>query len=144
MFVQQISVFVENKPGRMTKIAGILADKHVNLQAMSIADTSDFGILRLIVNRPQEAFEALKEAGLIVRMTDVIAVPLTHSPGSLAEVMKVLDANGIGIEYMYAFTAQVSTEALAILCTDEPERTLEALKKGNIEVLPREVVYGIA
>ncbi len=142
MFVQQISVFVENKPGRMAKIAGVLAENHINLQAMSIADTADFGILRLIVNRPKEAESALKAAGFILRVTDVIAVPLTHSPGSLAQVMNVLEEHNIGIEYMYAFTAQVGPEAVAILRTDEPEKTLMALQKGNIEVLSREVVYG--
>ncbi len=142
MFVQQISVFVENKPGRMAKVAGCLAEKNVNLQAMSIADTTDFGILRFIVNRPEEAAAALKAAGFAVRVTDVIAVPLTHSPGSLARVMHVLDTAGIGVEYMYAFTAKTSAEAIAILCTEDPEKTLDALEKGGIEVLSREVVYG--
>ncbi len=142
MFVQQISVFVENKPGRMAKVAGVLAEKNVNLQAMSIADTTDFGILRFIVDRPEEAAAALKGAGFAVRTTDVIAVPLTHSPGSLARVMSVLDEAGIGVEYMYAFTAKTTAEAIAIVCTEDPEKTLAALKNGNIEVLPREVVYG--
>ncbi len=144
MFVQQISVFVENKPGRMAKIANLLAEKNINLQAMSIADTTDFGILRLIVNRPEEAVAALREAGVAVGLTDVIAVPLSDSPGSLARVMQVLDNSGISIEYLYAFTARVSAEALVILCTEDAEKTLEALRAGNIEVLPREVVYGIA
>lgn len=143
MFVQQISVFVENKPGRMAKIASMLAEKHINLQAMSIADTSDFGILRLIVDRPEEAAAVLREGGAMVRLTDVIAVPLTHSPGSLAEVLQVLDAAGIGLEYMYAFTGSTAAEALVILCTEEPQKTLDALQSGGIRVLPREVVCGL-
>ena len=143
MFVQQISVFVENKPGRMAKVAGCLAENGINLQAMSIADTADFGILRFIVDRPEEACKALKEKGFAVRLTEVIAVPLTHSPGSLACVMNVLDENSIGIEYMYAFTTKKSADAICVLCTENPEITLEALKKGGIEVLKREVVYGV-
>lgn len=142
MFVQQISVFVENKPGRMAKVAACLAENNINLQAMSIADTSDFGILRFIVDRPEEAKAVLKEKGFAVRLTDVIAVPLSHSPGSLARVMSVLDASGIGVEYMYAFTAKTSADAIAVLCTENPEITLKALQDGKIEVLPREVVYG--
>ena len=142
MFVQQISVFVENKPGRMAKIARILAEKHINIQAMSIADTTDFGILRLIVNCPDEAAAALREAGVVFGLTDVIAVPLTDSPGGLAEVMQVLDAAEISIEYLYAFTGRLTDGAVAILCTEDPEKTLHALENGNIEVLSREVVYG--
>ncbi len=142
MFVQQISVFVENKPGRMAKVASCLAENSINLQAMSIADTTDFGILRFIVDRPEDAMAALKAKGFTVRLTDVIAVPLTHSPGSLARVMNVLDENGIGVEYMYAFTAKTTAEAIAVVCTEDPDAACKALQKGNIEVLPREVVYG--
>lgn len=144
MFVQQISVFVENKPGRMAKIAKILAERNINLQATSIADTTDFGILRMIVNRPDEALAALREAGVAVGVTDVIAVELADAPGSLAHVMEVLDGAGISVEYLYAFTARVTAEAIVILCTENPAKTLEALEAGNIGVLPREVVYGIA
>ena len=103
MYVKQISVFVENKVGRLAEITGVLGAKGINIQAMSIADTTDFGILRLIVDAPQEAFAALKDYGLTVKETEVVAVSLDNTPGALSNVLQKLFDNDISIEYIYDF-----------------------------------------
>jgi len=103
MYVKQLSVFVENKVGRLAEITGILGAKSINIQAMSIADTTDFGILRLIVDDPQAALETLKDKGLTVKETEVVAVCLDNSPGALSNVLQKLFDNDISIEYIYDF-----------------------------------------
>jgi len=103
MYVKQISVFVENKLGRLAEITGVLGEKSINIQAMSIADTTDFGILRLIVDAPQAALDALKAHGLTVKETEVVAVCLDNQPGALSNVLQKLVDNDISIEYIYDF-----------------------------------------
>jgi len=103
MYVKQISIFVENKVGRLAEITGVLGDKNINIQAMSIADTTDFGILRLIVDKPQAALDALRAHGLTVKETEVVAVKLDNVPGALSGVLKQLFDNDISIEYIYDF-----------------------------------------
>lgn len=140
MYLKQISVFVENKPGRMADIAEILTDNGINIEALSIADTTDFGILRMIVDKYNEAVAALKAAKITVRVTDVVGVPIEDKPGGLSKILNALDEKGIGIEYLYAFPARNSKEAWLVLSTDNPEDTVNALKEKGIEILtPGEV-----
>ena len=106
MSVKQISIFVENQPGRLAEITGILGNNHVDIRAMSIADTTDFGILRIVVDNPKKAYEALKEANFTVSLTDVIAIGIEDQPGGLAKAMQVLEADEISVEYMYAFISR--------------------------------------
>src|SRR5215469_648242 len=101
--LKQITVFLENKPGRMEEVTGCLANENINLHALSIADTTDFGILRMIVSDPEKAVSVLKENDFMVKTADVIAVAMGHSPGSLNNVLCELKALDISIEYMYAF-----------------------------------------
>jgi hypothetical protein len=112
MFIKQLSVFVENKSGRLAEITAILAKANIDIRALSIADTTDFGILRLVVDRPDEAEKTLREAGLTVTLTDVLAVGIPDKPGGFASAMKVLAAENIGIEYMYAFVARAADRAI--------------------------------
>ncbi len=141
MLVKQISVFLENKSGRLAEVTDILGKQDIDISALSIADTTDFGILRLIVNKPEQAEEELKKEGFTVSCTDVIAISVVDEPGGLAEALKTLESVSVGIEYMYAFVGKSTSEALVILRVEQPEKAAEALDKNNIRVLPAERIY---
>lgn len=141
MKVKQISVFLENKSGRLAKVTEVLGENGVNIRALSIADTSDFGILRLIVNHPEKAYEALKEAGFTVSETEVIAVEVPDVPGGLAQALTVLQASRINVEYLYAFLEKSSKAALVVFRVEEPDRACEVLAANNINVLKGDEVY---
>lgn len=141
MLVKQISIFLENKSGRLAEVTKILGENNIDISALSIADTTDFGILRLIVNQPEKAEAILKDNGFTVSCTSVIAIAVVDEPGGLAAALDVLDKEAIGIEYMYAFVGKTTSEALVILRVEEPERAVEALTRNNIKVLPSNVVY---
>ncbi|WHH59503.1 ACT domain-containing protein [Petroclostridium sp. X23] len=141
MLVKQISVFLENKSGRLAEVTDILGGNNIDISALSIADTTDFGILRLIVNQPEKAEKVLKENGFTVSCTSVIAIAVVDQPGGLAAALKVLESASIGIEYMYAFVGKTTNEAMVILRVEEPERAVKELEASNIRVLPSEKVY---
>ncbi|MEN6315206.1 MAG: ACT domain-containing protein [Clostridiaceae bacterium] len=141
MVVKQISIFLENKSGRLAEVTKILGEKNIDISALSIADTTHFGILRLIVNKPETAEEVLKENGFTVSITSVIAIGVQDKPGGLAKALEVLDGKNIGIEYMYAFVSKKEDEALVILRVEDPDRAVEALKCSGISVLTSDQVY---
>ena len=138
MFVQ-ITVFIENKPGRLTEVTGCLAAGEINIHALSVADTADFGILRMIVSNPVKAERTLKDNGYMVKTTNVIAVALGNSPGSLYKVLAKISALGISIEYMYAFMSKAEQyEAVVIMRLENQEDSADKLKEHGITVLGRE------
>ena len=142
MLIKQISVFLENKSGRLAEVTRVLGDNKIDISALSIADTTDFGILRIIVNRPEEAVGILKENDFTVSCTDVIAISVQDKPGGLAAALDVLDKGGsIGIEYMYAFVGKAENEALVILKTSDNDRAVTVLKDNGINVVPSGAVY---
>ena len=141
MKVQQISVFLENKSGRLAELTEVLGKADVNIRALSIADTSDFGILRLIVNKPEEALGILKSEGFTVSITDVIAVEVKDKPGGLASILKTLQSAGINIEYLYAFLEKSSEDALVVFRVEQIEEAIELLAKNNVNVLKGKDVY---
>lgn len=143
MQIQQISIFVENKSGRLAEITETLAGRNVDIRAVSIADTSDFGILRLIVDKPKEAVEALKAAGFTASLTSVIAMGIDDKPGEFAKALRVLADNKIGVEYMYAFISRERGKAFVILRVDDSERALAVLKQNQITILSAEEIYGM-
>lgn len=143
MLVKQISVFLENKLGRLSEVTKILGENLIDISALSIADTTDFGILRLIVNDPQKAEKILAEHSYTVSCTDVIAIAVLDEPGGLARALDILNSRSIGIEYMYAFVGKHSEEALVILRVENPELAVKTLTDNNIKVLPSKVVYGL-
>ncbi len=143
MLVKQISVFLENKSGRLAEVTKILGANKVDISALSIADTTDFGILRLIVNKPEEAENILKNNGLTVSCTNVIAIAIADEPGGLATALEVLDKEAIDIEYMYAFVGKTSDEALVILRVENSEKAIEVLEKYDIKVLSSDMVYNL-
>ena len=143
MYVKQISVFVENKKGRLAEITRLLAEKEIDISALSIADTTDFGILRLIVNKPEEAQAVLKENGFAVKETEVIAIGVSDTPGGLAVALGALNEQHISIEYMYAFVGKTTDEALVIIRTETPERAIEVLNGCGVRVLSNDEVYSL-
>ena len=138
MQVQQLSVFVENKSGRLAEIAEIIAGAGADIRALTVADTSDFGILRLIVDKPQIAAQALREADMTVSITSVIMMGLSDQPGAFAQAMRTLAENHVSVEYMYAFVSKDSGRASVISRTDEVERGIGVLRAGGVTILSQE------
>ena len=141
MKVKQISVFLENKSGRLARVTEILEENRVNIRALSIADTSDFGILRIIVNDPEKAFKALKVEGFTVSETEVIAVEVSDTPGGLANALKILDQSKINIEYLYAFLEKCSEKALVVFRVEQADKAIEVLGQNGINVIKDKDVY---
>ena len=119
MIVNQLSVFLENEPGRLLAVTEKLAENDIDICALSLADTSNFGILRMIVNKPDEAVAILKETGVIVRLTDVAVVGMDDVPGGMLGALRLLSEKGISVEYMYASVGKKSGQAFMILQTDK-------------------------
>jgi hypothetical protein len=143
MKVEQISVFLENKPGALAEVTRILGDSGVNIRALSLADTKDFGILRLIVNDNEKAMEILGRKGLTVRKTEVVAVEVPDRPGGLAEVLRVLFEADINVEYLYAFVQKSGENAIIIFRFDETDRAIEVLSKKQVKILEGKKVYAL-
>ena len=141
MKVKQISVFVENAQGALSKVTKILADNGVNIRALSIADTTDFGILRLIVQNPDEAYSVLKENNITAKMTDVIVAAIADKPSGLNCALTALSVGEVSVEYMYAFVTKNENEAYVIIKADDSEKAVKALEKGNVRVLQAKEVY---
>jgi hypothetical protein len=141
--VKQISVFIENRSGRLREVANVLGQNSINIRALSLADTSDYGILRLIVDKPQKALDVLKQANFTLSETDVIAVEVSDKPGGLSEVLDVLGDAGINVEYMYAFVEKSSDNAVMIFRIENIENAIRALQKRNIVILDTERVTHI-
>ena len=141
MFIKQISIFVENKFGRIAKIIDLLGENNINISALSIADTTDFGILRVIVDKSDEAVAVLKDSGVAAKCTDVIAVAIADQPGGLSRVLDTLTKAEITIEYMYAFVGKKTDKALMVVRTDDMPKSIEAFKAGNIELVTSADVY---
>ena len=140
MTLRQISVFLENKKGRLAEVIGLIAKEQIDIRALALADTADFGVLRLIVNDEERCFAALKKAGFVAQKTEVIAVEVSDRPGGLERVLEVLGAGGINIEYMYAFVEKKGENAIVVFRIDQPEKGAKALSAAGIAVLARDVV----
>ena len=143
MKAEQISVFIENKSGRLADVTRVLGEAGVNIRALSLADTSDFGILRLIVNDREVAKSILKENGFTVSKTEVVAVEVEDRPGGLYRILQKLDSEGINVEYMYAFVERLSENAVIIFRFDETEKAIQVLLEGGFNVLEGEKLYAL-
>ena len=135
MLLKQISVFVENRHGAIRDITGVLANAGINIRAMSIADTADFGIVRMIVDKRKEALMALRENGMTVKETDVLALAVQDRPGAMYEALTALATSEVMIEYSYGFVSPVNGEATCILRCDDQEKALECLAGKGFKLL---------
>ncbi len=140
MSVKQISVFIENKKGKLAEVTRYIADHKVNLRALSIADTQDFGILRIICEDPEKANEALKEGGYITTITDVLATAISDEPGSLAAILEVLSEAGVVVEYTYAFLSAVKG-AYMIFRVDDNQAAAAALAGAGIKTANQDELF---
>jgi hypothetical protein len=143
MKVEQISIFLENKPGSLEEATRILKDAGINIRTLSLADTTDFGVLRLIVNDVETASRVLKEQGLRVSRTTVVAVEVPDRPGGLHGILEVLSRNGINVEYLYAFVEKSGQNAVIIFRFDDPDTAIEILRKNGLTVLPGAKLYAL-
>lgn len=141
MKIKQLSIFLENKKGRMRKALDVLANNDINIRAMSIADVSDFGILRLIVPVPERATEILEENNFLVKVGDVIAVEMSDKPGGLNAILEILDEANINLDYLYAFVDEKEEKAIVLLHPEDVDGSIEALAEGGAKIIPPEEVY---
>ena len=140
MDIQQLSIFLENRTGRLAQVTRTLGDAQVNIRALSLADTSDFGILRLLVDNTDAAIEALEKDGFVVRKTDVTAVEIVDRPGGLGTVMALLQGAGMNIEFMYAFLERYKENAILVFRFTEPEKAIEVLRDADVKVFTAEEI----
>ncbi|MDR1953703.1 MAG: ACT domain-containing protein [Clostridiales Family XIII bacterium] len=143
MTIDQISVFVENKPGRLAEITEILGAADIDLRAMSIADTADFGILRIIVSEPDRALEALKSANCVVSVTQVLAVAIEDAPGSLAKILRILADADVSVEYLYAFITHTEGHAYVILRVEDTGRATEVFAEHGVKTADSHEIYDL-
>jgi hypothetical protein len=139
MIVKQLSIFLENKQGRLTEVAKMLGEANINMTAFSIADNSDFGILRLIVSDPEQAYELLHKNKFAVTLTDVVCLYCPNTPGSLAKALDILNKENIFIEYMYAFSRNES--AYVIIKAQDMIACTQALQKHKLELIAADDLY---
>jgi hypothetical protein len=139
MKLQQLSLFLENRPGQLREPCEALARAGIDLLTMSLADTTQFGILRFIVADPEGANKVLEDDGMVVRMTEVVPVEVENKPGGLARVLAAIDEAGLGVEYMYDFgAASRGGKAAIVFRFQDPDRAIDALQKAGVRILSRE------
>jgi hypothetical protein len=143
MSVKQISVFLENKKGRLAEVTKTLSHERINIRALSLADTADFGVLRIIVDNPDRSLTVLKTHGFVAQVTEVIAVEVEDRPGGLSRILEVLDQDNVNVEYMYAYVEKSRENAIVICRIDDRERALQILQKNDIATLSAEALKAL-
>lgn len=143
MKIRQISVFLENRKGRLYEVCSLLGQAGINIRALTIAETESFGVLRMVVNKPTETIELFRKHSITANLTDVVAVEVPDKPGGLAEVLKVLSDKDINVEYMYGFVAKFSEKALLVFRFDEPERAYQVLTSAGINIVAEKDILNL-
>lgn len=144
MKIKQISLFLENKPGHLSSVCKTLGDAGINIFTLALADTQQFGILRLIVQDWEKAKQILETTGCVVNVTEVVATEIEDRPGGLAEILQIVDRAGLNIEYMYAFTFGKKERAVMVFRFDDPDAAVEVLQKQGIAVLAGVALFDMA
>ena len=143
MKVEQISIFLENKSGRLAEVTKLLGDGGINIRALTLADTTDFGILRLIVNDNALAIDILKKAGFTVGKTEVVGIEVPDRPGGLADILTRIGEAGLNVEYMYAFVEKSGNDAVVIFRFDDPDQAIELLQKSGFNIMDEQKLYSL-
>lgn len=141
MKVKQISIFLENRQGRLAAVTDVLGSNDINIRAFSVADTADFGVVRLIVNDPNRACDILRANGFMVTMTDVLAVEVPDNPGGLAYILRIIQHAQLNIEYLYAFVEKRSDHALVIFRLEDTDTAIKVFNENHVKIVPSEIVY---
>jgi len=143
MLVKQINVFLENQSGRLAEVTRTLGRNDIDIRALYIADTTEYGILRMILDKPDKAVEVLTAAGFTVSSTPVIAIAIADKPGTLDHALSILSAGSLSLEYLYAYVGRTSEDAVVVIRVKDPQLALQKLTEAGIRVLSSEEVYGI-
>lgn len=138
MKITQISIFLENSKGRLFEVCSLLGKNKVNIRALNIAENGDFGVLRMVVDKPAEAVDLLKKNNFVANQTDIIAIEVEDRPGGLSDILKVFSDTDLNIEYMYGFIEKSSDKALMVFRFDNIDKALATLKKNNIKVISQD------
>jgi hypothetical protein len=140
MKIKQISIFLENRKGRLFEVCSLLGKNGINIRALNVAETESFGILRIVVNNPENAIKVFNDAGVVARITDVVAIEVDDRPGGLADILKVLADEDVNIEYMYGFVEKSSDRALMVFRFDDVDKAVTILKKHKIRIVTEQGV----
>ncbi|MFP4015338.1 MAG: ACT domain-containing protein [Chitinispirillaceae bacterium] len=140
MKVQQISVFLENKAGRLASVAQALRDSRINIRALTIADSADFGVLRMIVNDPEKALSVLRDAGFLVKTNPIVAVQIEDREGLFFEIMNLCDREGINVEYTYSFVEQTSNRAILFIRFEDTDKAVKLFEESGFRLLSAEEI----
>ncbi len=141
--IKQISLFVENKPGRMARVSKTLSDAGVNIRAMTVAEAGDFGVIRMVVDDPAKGYTVLHDSGFTVSETDVLAVEMKDIPGGLYEIVSTLGDNSINVDYAYAFVTAKAEKAMLIIRVDDLERAKKVLTEAGMKLATRDEIQQI-
>ena len=141
MLINQLSVFVENKPGRLAAVIEVLGKNNINMSALSLADTSEYGILRIIVDNPDGAAEILKGIGVVVKVTKVLAISMDDTPGGLSKILDIFLKNEINVDYMYAFVGKTEKKAVMVVKVSDAKKAEEVLQNAGIATLGADEAY---
>ncbi|MBP6176265.1 MAG: ACT domain-containing protein [Lascolabacillus sp.] len=139
MHIKQLSVFLEDRSGRLTELTRILAVNDINITALSVAETADYGIVRMVVGRPELAKDVLEKAGFSIGLTDVVCINMPDQPGSLYNILEILTDEGINVDYMYAFSN--NDVALAVIRAADIQRVTEVLDRNRLKLLSQSDIY---
>ena len=135
MRIKQLSLFIENKPGTLNEVCQVLKENDINISTLSLADTEQFGIMRLLIRDWESAKKVLEDAGFVVNVTEVLALPVGDHPGGLAYLLEILNANRINIEYMYAFSYGKGDKAIMVFRFESPEKAIEVLANKSVDTI---------
>ena len=135
MKIQQVSIFLENKKGRLSDVCSVMGKNNVNIRALTVAESEDFGVLRIVVDKPEATLKLLKENGFAAKLTPIVAVEVSDKPGGLAAVLKILSDNDVNVEYMYGFVEKSGDNAILVFRFSDPDKTVQILQKSKIKVL---------
>jgi hypothetical protein len=139
MYIKQLSVFIENREGRLEEVLEALKQKNVNIVSLSLADTSDYGLLRLLVTNPEDGYEALKESGFSARLSNVLAIKISHQVGKLQELLEAICDAHINIEYMYALSTGLA-DASIVIKTSDPDKAVATLQAKGVEIITEDEI----
>ena len=143
MKIKQLSIFLQNRMGSLSKPLEVLSENGINIRAMCMADTSEFGILRLVVDNPLKGKEVLEESNFLVKITEIIGVEMNDAPGGLTDVLKVIKDNEIDLEYLYAFTHDKVDKAILLLHADDIDNLIKVLEDNAMVIVPSEEIYDL-
>lgn len=143
MKITQISIFLENKSGRLCEVAELLGKNNINIRALTIADAKDFGVLRIVVDKPQEAIDIFKKHKMVATLTDIVVTEVGDQPGGLASVLRLLEDHKINVEYMYGFVEKFSDKALMVFRFDNADEAIKLLQKNNFKVIKKEEIKSL-